>query len=55
MTSGTMGCDQHQIAKNDKDPAKFAYNNLDSLSIEMAQGQGEYLAETIGVLRLSPS
>lgn len=44
MTSGTMGCDQHSIAKNDMEAAKFAYNNQDSISIEMAQGQGEYLA-----------
>ncbi|NBV50384.1 DUF3015 domain-containing protein [bacterium] len=44
MTSGTMGCDQHSIAKKDMDAAKFAFNNQESLSIEMAQGQGEYLA-----------
>jgi len=44
MTSGTMGCDQHSIAKNDMNAAKFAFNNQESLSIEMAQGQGEYLA-----------
>jgi len=44
MTSGTMGCDRHEIAKNDMDAAKFAYNNQEPLSIEMAQGEGEYLA-----------
>lgn len=44
MTSGTMGCDKHEIAKNDMDAAKFAYNNQEPLSIEMAQGEGEYLA-----------
>jgi len=44
MTSGTMGCDQHSIAKNDMDAAKYASNNQESLSIEMAQGEGEYLA-----------
>lgn len=51
MTSGTMGCDKHEIAKNDMDAAKFAFNNQESLSIEMAQGQGEYLtgfAKTLG-------
>lgn len=44
MTSGTLGCDKHEIAKNDMDAAKFAFNNQEPLSIEMAQGQGEYLA-----------
>jgi len=44
MTSGTLGCDRHDIAKNDMDAAKFAFNNQEPLSIEMAQGQGEYLA-----------
>jgi len=44
MTSGTMGCDKHDIAKNDMDAAKFAFNNQEPLTIEMAQGQGEYLA-----------
>ena len=44
MTSGTMGCEKHDIAKNDMDAAKFAFNNQEPLTIEMAQGQGEYLA-----------
>ena len=44
MTSGTMGCDQHQLAKNDVDAARYAFNNQEPLSIEMAQGEGEYLA-----------
>lgn len=44
MTSGTLGCDKHDIAKNDMEAAKYAYNNQEPLSIEMAQGEGEYLA-----------
>lgn len=51
MTSGTMGCDKHDIAKNDMDAAKFAFNNQEPLTIEMAQGEGEYLvgfAKTLG-------
>lgn len=44
MTSGTMGCEQHPIAKNETEAAAYAYNNYDSLSVEMAQGQGEYVA-----------
>ena len=44
MTSGTIGCEQHSFAKNEEAGAKFAYNNFDSLSIEMAEGNGEFLA-----------
>jgi hypothetical protein len=44
MTSGTIGCDQHPIAKNEVDAAVYAHNNYESLSVEMAQGQGEYVS-----------
>jgi hypothetical protein len=51
MTLGTMNCDQHSITQQEFDAAKYAVNNYDSLSIEMAQGEGENLmafAETMG-------
>jgi hypothetical protein len=51
MTSGTIGCEQHPIAKNESEAAAFAYNNHDSLTAEMAAGQGEYvsgLAKSMG-------
>lgn len=51
MTSGTIGCEKHPIAKNEVEAAAYAYNNYDSLSIEMAQGRGEYvngLAKSLG-------
>lgn len=51
MTSGTIGCDQHPVAMKDMDAATFVATNLEPLSIEMAQGQGEYLtafAQTMG-------
>lgn len=51
MTSGTMGCDAHSIVKNDQKAVLFAKENYDSLSEEMAQGSGEFLAtfnETLG-------
>ncbi len=43
MTSGTSGCDKHSIVKNEKAPMHFAEANLNSLMIEMAQGQGDFV------------
>ncbi len=43
MTSGTSGCDQHSIVKSEKAPLHFAEANLNSLMIEMAQGQGDFV------------
>ena len=51
MTSGTIGCEQHSFAKQDTNAAVFAFNNFDSIKIEMAEGQGETLqgfAKTMG-------
>lgn len=51
MTSGTIGCEQHSFAKEDRDAAVYAFNNLEPLTVEMAQGSGEYLsafARTLG-------
>ena len=51
MTSGTLGCDQHSLAKRDQAAALYAANNYESLSTEMAEGKGEYLqgfARTLG-------
>lgn len=44
MTSGTIGCAQHPLAKKDLPAAAYAFNNYEPLSFEMAQGSGEYLA-----------
>ena len=44
MTSGTIGCAQHSIAKQDESAATFAITNFENLRIEMAQGRGENLA-----------
>ena len=51
MTSGTIGCDQHPIAKNEVEGAVFAHNNYDALKSEVAEGKGEYvsgLAQSMG-------
>lgn len=44
MTSGTIGCAQHPIAQNETGAAVYAFNNYDSLTADMAQGSGEYVA-----------
>ena len=43
MTSGTMGCDKHEIASKDMEKAKYAVTNFETLKLEMAAGQGETL------------
>lgn len=43
MTSGTMGCEKHEIAKKDEDTVRFVATNIEPLSVEMAEGQGEFL------------
>jgi len=51
MTSGTSGCAQHSIVKNDEKAVIYAVNNYDSIVVEMAAGHGEFLqgfAEALG-------
>jgi hypothetical protein len=51
MTSGTWGCEQHEFAKRDQEAAIYASSNMQPLSVEMAEGRGEFLqgfARTLG-------
>jgi len=51
MTTGTIGCDKHSFAKNEREAVTYAYNNYDQLQMEMAEGQGEFLhafAQSLG-------
>jgi len=51
MTSGTMGCARHDLAKKDEPAAIYAVNNYETLTVEMAEGRGEILtgfARTLG-------
>jgi hypothetical protein len=41
MTSGTIGCDQHDIAKKEQKAATYVVANYQTLSNELAQGSGE--------------
>ena len=43
MTSGTSGCQKHEIAKKDEEAVKYVASNFYPLSAEMAEGHGEYL------------
>lgn len=43
MTSGTMGCAQHSIAKKEQPAVNFVLSNYDTLQMDMAQGGGEYV------------
>ena len=43
MTSGTSGCAQHDIVKNDSKGIHYAEANYEKLALEMAQGRGEFL------------
>jgi len=47
MTSGTLGCEKIQFAKNDEKAATFVSTNFQTLKAELAEGQGEYVAGMI--------
>ena len=52
ITSGTSGCDASQQVKRSDDKEVFVAANMDSLSQEIARGEGHYLttlASIIGV------
>lgn len=50
MTSGVLGCDTTQTVQRDDVRNTFVASNLDSLSSDMAQGQGEHLAALADVM-----
>ncbi len=50
ISTGTLGCTQDGVVKNDQKVDVFASANLDNLSQEMAQGQGEHLASLASLL-----
>ncbi len=44
MTLGTSGCAKHSIVKNDAKGIHYAEANMNALAIEMARGNGEFVA-----------
>ena len=50
ITSGTSGCKADAVVKQEVEQQMFVAANLDNLSQEMAQGQGEYLHALAGLM-----
>ena len=50
ISTGTLGCTQDGVVKNDQKVNMFAGVNLENLSQEMAQGKGESLASLASLL-----
>ncbi|HEX7928496.1 MAG TPA: DUF3015 domain-containing protein [bacterium] len=50
MTSGTSGCNADSVVKKEYEQQQFVAANLDSLSQEMAQGQGEHVTALAGLM-----
>lgn len=55
MTSGTMGCAQHTIVKKEEPAFRFLLANHHALELEMARGEGEYLAAFASEWGCAPS
>lgn len=43
QTSGILGCDVTQTVSNDNQKEEFVASNMDNLSVDMAQGEGDHL------------
>ena len=50
MSTGTMGCDTTQTVKREEEREVFVAQNIDNLSVDMAQGQGDYLASLAKIM-----
>ena len=50
MTLGTSGCARHSIVKSDKQAVHYAEANIAQLTIELARGEGEFVASFSEVL-----
>lgn len=43
QTSGILGCDATQTVSNEHQKEEFVASNMDNLSVDMAQGEGDHL------------
>ena len=50
VSSGTLGCDKDAVVDNQFQRKLFVANNLDSLSHEIAQGQGDHLTSLASLM-----
>lgn len=53
LTSGTSGCDAESVVDNEYQRKVFVASNLDNLSQEIAQGQGDHLASLASLMGVS--
>lgn len=53
QTSGILGCDTSTQVNNADLKENFVAQNMDSLSIEMAQGQGDHLVTLASIMEIS--
>lgn len=50
MTTGILGCDVSQQVQNEQNREVFVASNMDNITRDVAQGQGEYLASLANIM-----
>ncbi len=55
MTSGLLECDTTKAVSNDQLRETFVASNMDNLSVDVAQGQGDHLATLAGLMGVAES
>jgi hypothetical protein len=55
MTSGTSGCQKHELAKKEEQAVQYVAANFYPLTAEMAEGHGEYLVGLAQVMGCNDS
>lgn len=50
MSTGILGCDTTKSVKNEQQGETFVASNMDTLAVEMAQGNGDHLAALASIL-----
>jgi hypothetical protein len=53
QTSGLMGCDTTKAVSNEYQRDTFVASNLDNLSVDIAQGQGDHLSALAGLMGIA--
>lgn len=53
ITSGTLGCDQDGVIRNEAAVSKFVAANMESLASDMAAGGGETLASLADLMNVA--
>lgn len=50
MTTGILGCDTTKTVQNEQQGETFVASNMDTLAVDMAQGNGDHLAALAAIL-----